>query len=81
MLVVVGRGKRKLRKSRYFYGDFISLAENIGVFASERLQLIYRGPLSFSVFPADILAGCFPITFFPPMVRLFSVMWLQYRKF
>jgi len=37
--------------------------------------------LPLPVFPAAILAGSFPITFFSPMVRLFSVMWLQYRKF
>jgi len=38
--IVVGKGKRK---SSYFYGDFISFAQNIGVVVSERLQLTYRG--------------------------------------
>lgn len=65
-------GKKKLRKPRYFYRDFFSFAQNVGVFVSERLQLIYRGPLSFSVFPADILASYFPITFFPLWLDCFQ---------
>lgn len=80
MLVVVGKGERKLRKSGYFYGDFISLAQNIGVFASERLQLIYKGLLSVCL-SSGYISRLFSHRFFSPMVRLFSVMWLQYRKF
>lgn len=86
MLIVVGRRKRKLRKLRYFYRNFISLAQNIGVFVSERHHLIYRELLACSLslslcLSSGYISSLFSHHFFSPMVRLFSVMWLQYRKF
>lgn len=75
-------GKREIKEVKVFlWGFYFSCLEYWSLCLWKTSVNLQETTLSLCLIFVKRLADLFPITFFSPTVRLFSVMWLQYRKF